>query len=296
MNWFQRHLNWSLFFGSSLLPFIVNMIFWLIFFSALWGRLAPSIGSGTDGFSEDTFTSVFFENMPLIIFMGIVNLALFGFAIFVAWWYLGRKARSKWFLLLLLGPGLLSGIVGDSDNIIIRLFVALIVLVCVIIFYRLENKRISYGDDFVTEPVTDWRPDTGSSTEYYDRQWKELEHRDVGGAKEAGVAGGGAPAVTPPEASIGAPPEAPGGTPAATPMETPPEAPAEAKMMEEAVRQEALNMPILLDDGGVAIKCSYHPDADAVNLCSRCRQYVCSQCNYVTGTHPICRNCWEKHA
>ena len=55
-------------------------------------------------------------------------------------------------------------------------------------------------------------------------------------------------------------------------------------------------MPILLDDAGAVIRCFYHPGADAVNLCSRCKQYVCTECNYVTGTHPICRNCWEKRA
>ncbi len=52
----------------------------------------------------------------------------------------------------------------------------------------------------------------------------------------------------------------------------------------------------MLDDTGAVIKCFYHPEADAVNSCSRCRQYVCSACNYVTGTHPICRNCWDKRA
>ena len=41
-------------------------------------------------------------------------------------------------------------------------------------------------------------------------------------------------------------------------------------------------------------KCFYHEDRDAVTTCSRCGQPVCSECNYITGTHPICRNCWEK--
>jgi hypothetical protein len=50
----------------------------------------------------------------------------------------------------------------------------------------------------------------------------------------------------------------------------------------------------LLGDDGNVISCAYHPGADAVNLCSRCHQYVCMECNYVTGTHPICRNCWER--
>jgi hypothetical protein len=109
---------------------------------------------------------------------------------------------------------------------------------------------------------------------------------------------------TPAEASAETPPEAPVETAAETrvevtpevPTEIPAEVPAEAKITEEAAGHEALAMPILLDDAGAVIKCFYHPDADAVNLCSRCRQYICSQCNYVTGTHPICRNCWDRRA
>ena len=42
------------------------------------------------------------------------------------------------------------------------------------------------------------------------------------------------------------------------------------------------------------MNCFYHPDRDAVNTCSRCGQPVCGECNYVTGTHPICLNCWDK--
>jgi hypothetical protein len=74
------------------------------------------------------------------------------------------------------------------------------------------------------------------------------------------------------------------------------EAPQAEKVVERAVSAERLKMPILLDDAGAVIRCFYHPGADAVNLCSRCKQYVCNECNYVTGTHPICRNCWEKRA
>ena len=40
--------------------------------------------------------------------------------------------------------------------------------------------------------------------------------------------------------------------------------------------------------------CFYHPDREAINTCSKCGQPVCSECNYVTGTQPICRNCWDK--
>ena len=40
--------------------------------------------------------------------------------------------------------------------------------------------------------------------------------------------------------------------------------------------------------------CFYHPEVDSINTCSKCGQAICTECNYVTGTHPICRNCWEK--
>ena len=42
------------------------------------------------------------------------------------------------------------------------------------------------------------------------------------------------------------------------------------------------------------MNCFHHPDRDAVNTCSKCGQDICSECNYVTGTDPICRNCWDK--
>ena len=335
MNWFERHLNWSLFFGTSLLPFVVNMIFGAVLFAVFWGQLSPLAGSGMDGLSEETLTSMFLGNLPLIIIFSLVGLVLFGFAVFVAWWYLGQKARSKWFLLLFLGPGVLVGIFESSD-IIIRLLILLICLDCIIIFYRLENKRISYGGDFVGEPVADRWPDTGQFSAPENWQTKELDYSpakdvqdiayggDVKDVRDVGIPGGEVPAAVPPkvpeetpaEASVETPPEVPVEAAAETraevtpevpteipaevsagvAAEVPAEVPAEAKVTEEAVRHETLKMPILLNDAGVVIKCFYHPDADAVNLCSRCRQYVCSQCNYVTGTHPICRNCWEKRA
>ena len=318
MNWFERHLNWSLFFGTSLLPFVVNMIFGAVLFAVFWGQLAPLAGSGMDGLSEETLTSMFLGNLPLIIIFSLVGLVLFGFAVFVAWWYLGQKARSKWFLLLFLGPGVLVGIFENSNS-ITRLLILLIALVCIIIFYRLENKRIGYGGDFVGEPVADRWPDTGQFSAPENWQTKELDYSpaknvqdiayggDVKDVRDVGIPGGEVPAAVPPEV----PPEVPVKAPSAAAdiqeevtaeviaeanEESLSEAATAAQVTEEAVRHETLKMPILLNDAGVVIKCFYHPDADAVNLCSRCRQYVCSQCNYVTGTHPICRNCWEKRA
>lgn len=41
------------------------------------------------------------------------------------------------------------------------------------------------------------------------------------------------------------------------------------------------------------MSCYYHPDRDFVTVCSACGQPVCAECNYVTGTHPLCRRCWD---
>lgn len=43
------------------------------------------------------------------------------------------------------------------------------------------------------------------------------------------------------------------------------------------------------------MNCSHHPDRDAMNTCSKCGQAICSECSYVTGTHPICHSCWDRH-
>jgi hypothetical protein len=42
------------------------------------------------------------------------------------------------------------------------------------------------------------------------------------------------------------------------------------------------------------MNCVYHKDRPAVNTCSRCGQPVCAGCNYITGSSPICRQCWDK--
>ncbi|MGD0353683.1 MAG: B-box zinc finger protein [Dehalococcoidia bacterium] len=200
--------------------------------------------------------------MQYAVVFFIVGFVLLIFACIITWWYLGRKARNKWLLLLLFVP------FG---------FIVLLLL---------ENKAIGYGGDFEGEPVTNRWPDTGPYSAPNDRQLKELDYtpnknvldivdsrdtKDVGVTKDVsdigdvGVAGAASE-----------------------------EAPAPEKVTERAVSTERLKLPILLDDAGAVIRCFYHPGADAVNLCSRCKQYVCNECNYVTGTHPICRNCWDK--
>jgi len=347
MNWFERHLNWSLFFGTFLLPICVSLIFTAIWLAILWGQLAPFMFSGMEGFSGEALVSIMLKNLPLIIIGSLISLAVWIFGLIVMWWYLGQKARSKWFMLLYLPAVVLGSIYNatNSSSILFGLFFLIVGLVCMIIFYRLGNKRIGYGGDFVSEPATDyWRPDTGQFASYENQQPKELDYspaknvQDIahGGAEKGAMDVGvpsrevpppfppKAPEEIPPEVSAQISPEVPVEAGAETRADIPPEVPsevhseptvefsvevvdevppqtpaeerAEAKVAEQAARPESLKMPILLDDAGVVIKCSYHPDADAVNMCSKCGQYVCSQCNYVTGTHPICRNCWYGRA
>jgi hypothetical protein len=279
MGWFERHLNWTLVFSLIGLPIIISLIL----------RALHSTES---------------------ILGMIVELVLLIFCLIVTWWYLSKKSRSKGYLLLLLVPWallvigtvfVLRGIQAggfmesvwaymndrtlNSDLLFTFLIFSLwgitgiagfIWLLC------LKNKTMDYGVDLAGgEETTHWS-DTPTYSAVDDRQYKELDYtpaknvmdmvgsgdvkdvKDVGDVSAAGAAGE--------------------------------EAPVPEKVMERSVSTERLKMPILLDDAGAAIHCFYHPGADAVNLCSRCKQYVCSECNYVTGTHPICRNCWEKRA
>ncbi len=201
---------------------------------------------------------IFSTYMQFAVVYFIVGFVLTAFVFIVTWWYLGRKARSKWLLLLLFVP-----------------FGFIILLI-------LENKAIGYGGDFADESATSRWPDTGQLSGLDDRQLKELDYTpaknvmdivdsgDVKGIKDVGDVS--AASVADEEATQA------------------------EKVVKRVVSAERLKMPILLDDAGAVIRCFYHPGADAVNLCSRCKQYVCNECNYVTGTHPICRNCWEKRA
>jgi hypothetical protein len=292
MGWFERHLNWSLVLGLIIVPFIVNLP--LTLFQAKLGQT---------GF---------------IISM-VVGLILTLFSLVLTWWYLSRKQRSKLYFLLLLVPWTLTvigfvltgGIIGSIFSIIstgkmppsaitgfIILSLASISAIAGFIWLLcLKNKAIGYGGDFAGEVVTSGWPGTLPPSVLDDRQLKELDYtpdknvmdmvggpktNDVGDTKDiTDIGAGGAARVTNEQAAAAekAPAE---------------EQTEEIKVVARPVSPERLNMPVLMDSAGVAIKCFYHAGADAVNLCSRCKQYVCIECNYVTGTHPICHNCWEK--
>jgi hypothetical protein len=283
MNWFQRHLNWSLFFGAYLLPFIVNVIIAVIFIMVLLGGIGV-----VENFSESNFETALANALPFVIVAVIVVLALDGFAIFVIWWYLGRKDRSKWFLLLVLSPGIISGLTGrTSIGPIINILCSIAAIVTTIILFRLKNHRKDYSSGLSGASVTsEWPGKLPPSVLDDQRLLKELDYTpnknvlDISGGsgiKDVGVTNDTSGTGDVSAAGIASE-----------------ESQAPEKAVEKAVGQKGLKMPILMDDAGAVISCFYHPGADAVNMCSRCHQYVCAECNYITGTHPICHNCWDK--
>jgi len=259
MNWFERHLNWSLFLGVILLPTLVAVILSGIFFAMYHSEVLNIISSG--GGESEIQAYMLTVAFPFAILYILVELASIVFIFLVTWWYVGQKARNKWLLLLLFVP-----------------FGFIILLL-------LKNKAIGYGGDFADESATSRWPDTGPYSAPDDRQLKELDYTPAKNVMDM-VDGGNVKDVKDIK-------EIEDVSAASVADE---EAPAEEKAVKRAVSAERLKMPILLDDVGAVITCFYHPGADAVNLCSRCKQYVCSECSYVTGTNPICRNCWEKRA
>ncbi len=292
MGWFERHLNWSLVLGFIVVPFIINLPLTLV-----QSKL------GQAGF----------------IISAVLGLVLTLFSLILTWWYLGRKQRSKLYFLLLLVPwalmvvgfvltgGIISSILsiaftgeippGAIMGFVILSLASISAIAGFIWLLCLKNKAIGYGGDFTGEAVTSSWPGTLPPSVLDDRQLKELDYtpdknvldiagspkpKDVGDAKDITDIGAVDTASVTNEQAAAA---------EKAPEEEKTE---EIKVVARPVSQERLNMPVLMDSAGVAISCFYHAGADAVNLCSRCKQYVCIECNYVTGTHPICRNCWEK--
>ena len=72
------------------------------------------------------------------------------------------------------------------------------------------------------------------------------------------------------------------------------EAYTEVTQAEEITEQDTLGARNQPTYAGDVKMCFYHEGRNAVNTCSRCGQPICSECNYVTGTQPICRSCWDK--
>jgi hypothetical protein len=63
---------------------------------------------------------------------------------------------------------------------------------------------------------------------------------------------------------------------------------------EQIIEQDTLGAKGQLPPAEDVKTCFYHEGRGAVNRCSECGQSVCSECDYVIGTQPICRNCWDK--
>jgi len=282
MNWFERHLNWSLVLGFFYIPLNIGATIGVIV-----GIAIVIIGLINYGFGPELqlYLSGLEQNLggTFGIVIGIGTLLLdIGAIIAVMLWYLRRKGRSGWFILLLFAPPLL----GFAVTFFLGIAGVIIAfggpIIGFIILLLLGNHAGSYGVDFTGELATNQWQDTGPYTVPDDRQLKVLDYTpdknvmDISGGADTkditGVRDVSAADVAGQEVA------------------------AEEKVIEKPVRYEPLKMPILLDDAGAGIMCFYHPGADAVNLCSRCKQYVCGECNYISGTHPICRNCWERRA
>jgi len=302
MNWFERHLNWSLFIAWIPLPFAVNLIILLILLSIFGSQFAMFFQNPELMYSDLYFL---YHNagalLPLFVISGVVNFALSIFFLVVVWWYLGRKGRSKGFFILIVGPFVFTFIISFFNSDFGRLLGGLGFIAGVIVLLLLENQATTYDADFIRELETSrgpdiGQPDIGQFDEHYDRQWKELERKNFEAAREFRNAGGEVPAEPVEQVPAGTIEEVPAETIEEVPAEATAEAAVESQVTQPVISLSMSSVPILLDDTGAVMKCFYHPDAEAVNSCSRCGQCICSACNYVTGTHPICRNCWDKRA
>ena len=267
MSWFEKHLNWSLFLAVYVVPGIIFTIFFVIFIAALYagGSAIHAAGGGESEIASYVLTT----GLPFLITFFLLLIGFFTFVIIVTMWYLGQKARSKWWTLLLLVP---AG------------FIILLVI---------ENQATGQGAEFAYATASDQWPDSGPPGGYDSPQTtgpdytKELDYSPSQNVMDV--------ATSQPTKDIKYINDVPGGGSGDVQQVTG-EALAPQAMPERSAGREKPQMPILLDDSGAVITCAYHVGAEAVNLCSRCRKYVCIDCNYITGTHPICRNCWERRA
>jgi hypothetical protein len=295
MSWFERHLNWSLFFAVILLPLTISLIFFVIYSIAIGGIIAASITMEEP--TPDFIRSLFSTMLPFAVISIVIALGILIFDIVATVWYLGRKDRSQGYLILIAGPLALGFMSRFFYSGILGLLAGLGFIAGIIIIFLLENHAIGYGGDIGYEPAAVGSSDSGGYSEYGreggydDRQTagpdytKELDYTPTQNVLDIS---GGPPARD--VSSMGDVPDIGGAGVEEGARE---EAPLE-KVIDRPVSYESPSMPILLGDDGNVIRCAYHPNADAVNLCSRCGQYVCIECNYITGTHPICRNCWGK--
>ena len=102
MNWFARHLNWSLVLGLFYIPLNIGATvgFIISIFIIIIGLVNYGFGSELLQYLagiEETLGEM--TRMVLGILILLLDL---GGIIWVTLWYLGKKGRSGWFVLLLL--------------------------------------------------------------------------------------------------------------------------------------------------------------------------------------------------
>jgi hypothetical protein len=292
MNWFQRHLNLSLFFAVILIPFVVIIIFSIVVSLVVGAYVATTIAGDVASESPSQFLPLLFSTMLPVVIVGlVVGLGLLVWTFVAISWYLGRKARSKGFIMLIFGPWMVSIFLTVLNAAFIGNIVGILgFLAGLIILFLLKNRSVGRGGDFAYKSATaGWSGGGYGGPE--SRQINEPDYTkelDYTPSQNVLDIAGGLPARD--VRSTGDVPDTGGDeTSGSVSEEAPPE-----KVPQRPVTYKRPSMPILLGDDGNVISCAYHPGADAVNLCSRCHQYVCVECNYITGTHPICRNCWER--
>ena len=288
MKWFERHLNWSLFLGVSGIPGVVALVGAILL---VVGFASGPLQNGIEGYLA-----------AFAVYFIILSIFIFITSSLVTWWYLGKKGRSKWYLLLIIFPwvlGLTALLIAYSSSstdpfgmqnmgvFIIRGLTGLASTIGFIWLLCLQNRGTDHGPDFVSEPVTDRWPDSSPTGGYDERLTRELDYTPSQNVLDI--------AASQPVKNIRYTSNIPVGG-SQNVQEAVTESPAAEKALERPAGTQRPQMPILMDDSGAVITCFYHPGADAVNRCSRCNQYVCFECNFVTGTHPICRNCWERRA
>jgi hypothetical protein len=278
MNWFERHLNWSLILGLIYIPanvsFTIGLIASIVMFVIAFIKVGGGFNEIALVLALAAFAAMATQVEKVLSVVSIIITAVL--VLLFTSWFLDGKGRSKVFLLLFIISWVI-GIIGllNAGNFIGGILISVSILANVlslIILLLLGNEKEAFDTELLASQPLD-NEQFGAYDNWPPREldYNETSHTvDIGDIKDVNSRDVSAASVVSQEAAT------------------------EDKVVEKPVRYESPKMPILLDDAGAVITCFYHPGADAVILCSRCKQYVCSQCSYVTGTNPICRNCWER--
>ncbi len=305
MSWFERHLNWSLFLGLIYIPtnagFTVGIpvsIIMIITALAKYGFTRETLDELETGYIGLGEIATIVIGLTLLLLMIYLTVKL-GF------WFLDRKGRSRGYVAWLIAPPFIGFAVAMISLALLMQPIGILVgavigllgpIIGLIILLVLENRGFGYGGGLSQNVAYDQGPglvqDISQPSVYggYDeRLTKELDYTPSKNVLD--ISG-----VETPKGSIyvSASGEKVDSEYLAVEPESTPPVPQREKVVSIPVSPQMMKLPILLDDSGSPIKCAYHPEGDAVNMCSRCNQYVCLECNYITGTHPICRNCWGK--